>query len=195
MVLPTNKTYRPSNTAIVMSMKDRTTDLPKGWRIAISQYKGEEDFYAYENKFTKERIRWIPLEEASRTTGKSLDIVAPKALHTFITKIPSGIDFEVDQINNKGWLKVNGVDPTVCKWEDCLVVKGMYVTMINRIECPKFQNDSHVKRWMNEMFERELELEIIFCSKGGNILSNETIRQLPPQMGNLGRRGLNGDPN
>ena len=102
-----------------------------GWKLRQSDL--QRGVPVFENQYTGERIRWIPLESASSVEGQSPDIANMKAHFCFRQyEHMNAIHFMLD---SQGNLRVKGIDPVLMLqsgWgADGYIVKNCFLTMMN----------------------------------------------------------------
>jgi hypothetical protein len=153
------------------------TPVVSGWKLCQSrQQKGRPVF---ENQFTKERIRWVPLESASPDAGNSPDILCMKAHFCFRQfEHFDALQFQLEDGN----LRVRRIDSLgiiQSGWgPDGSIVLNCFLTMMNGRRVPTFGTMEDFVTWKKREWMEQCQFHALFAEKPGTIVARAEVTYL-----------------
>ena len=164
---PTNPDFQLSTSGAINAQKQinkmfdangNGEPIIKGWTLKQDrQIAGKSVF---ENKYTGERIPWIPLQSASKDKNASWDILHPCAHFNWTSSAVSleGLDIEIDDDGHLGVVDVF----EDCPWKDAGAALNYYITMVNGMPVPKIERMISFETLLKESYRKNGSLHVLF---------------------------------
>ena len=161
---PTNPDFQLSTSGAINAQKqinklfdENGEPITKGWTLKQDrQIAGKSVF---ENKYTGERIPWIPLQSASKDKNASWDILHPCAHFNWTSSaVLEGLDIEIDDDGHLGVVDVF----EDCPWKDAGAALNYYITMVNGMPVPKIERMVSFETLLKESYRKNGSLHVLF---------------------------------